>query len=219
MTMLSRGFLLGHPRSFLGLAVGLASYPLLRIMVAPNLRAVCAWDLGATAFLVAMAWAFHATTPADMPRKAEAQQEGEWTVFWVMIAAVGFSFVAIVGALGDTSHLPPPVAKQHVALVAATLVLSWLVTQAVFASRYAHEFYETRRDGTLRGGLLFPGEEAPDYWDFLYFSIVLGMTFQVSDVQISDRQMRRLAAVQGFLGFLFNTVIIALTVNAAAAII
>ncbi len=218
MTVLPRG-VLGHPRSLLGLAVGLASYPLVRLAVEPNLRAVCAWDLGASAFLLSMSWMFYATPPADMPRKAEAQQEGEWTVFWVMIGAVAFSFFALVGALGDTTHLPAGAARRHVAFVAATLILSWLVTQAVFASRYAHEFYETRSDGTLRGGLQFPGESAPDYWDFLYFSIVLGMTFQVSDVQISDRQLRRLAAVQGFIGFLFNTVIIALTVNAAAALI
>lgn len=219
MTVLSRRFLLGHPRSLLGLAVGLASFPLVGHAVTPHLRAVFAWDLGACAFLLAMGWMFFATPPSMMARNAEAQQEGEWTVFWVMIAAVAFSFFAIVGALGDTSHLPPPVAREHVAFTAATLVLSWLVTQAVFASRYAHEFYETKRDGTLRGGLLFPEENEPDYWDFVYFSIVLGMTFQVSDVQISDRKLRRLAAVQGFIGFLFNTVIIALTVNAAAAIL
>ena len=162
---------------------------------------------------------FANTAPVDMPRKAEAQQEGEWTVFWVMITAVAFSFYAIVGALGDTSHLPAAVAKRHVELVAATLVLSWLVTQAVFSTRYAHEYYEVEGNGKLRAGLIFPNEDAPDYWDFLYFSIVLGMTFQVSDVQISDRQLRRLAAAQGFIGFLFNTVIIALTVNAAAALI
>jgi uncharacterized membrane protein len=219
MNIVSRAFLTGHPRSFAGLLAGLASYPILRPFVGSNLRAVCAWDIGATVFLLLFASMFYATAPAAMPRKAEEQQEGEWTVFWVMIAAVGFSFYAIVGALGDTSHLPPAVARAHVGLVAATLVLSWMVTQALFAARYAHEYYETKPDGTLRGGLMFPGEDEPDYWDFLYFSVVLGMTFQVSDVQIADRPLRRLAAVQGFLGFLFNTVIIALTVNAAAAII
>ena len=219
MRLWSRGFLLGHPRSFLGLFVGLVSYPLVGEAVPPNLRAVCAWDLGAAAFLLTIAWMFYTTPPATMPRNAEAQQEGEWTVFWVMIAAVAFSFFAIVVALGDTSHLPHGVARAHVGLVATTLLLSWLVTQAVFATRYAHEYYERGTDGRLRGGLMFPSEEEPDYWDFLYFSIVLGMTFQVSDVQISDRRMRRLATVQGFLGFLFNTVIIALTVNAAAALI
>ena len=219
MTIPPPRFLLGHPRTILGFVTGVVSYGLLIPFSSAALRPVCAWDLGASAFLISMAVMFTGTAPVDMPRNAEAQQEGEWTVFWVMITAVAFSFYAIVGALGDTSHLPPSVAKQHVELVAATLVLSWLVTQAVFSTRYAHEYYERRRDGTLRGGLMFPGEDAPDYWDFLYFSIVLGMTFQVSDVQISDRQLRRLAAVQGFIGFLFNTVIIALTVNAAAALI
>jgi uncharacterized membrane protein len=217
--ILSRRLLLGHPRSLLALVVGLGSYPVMAVLVAPHLRAVCAWDLGALVFLLAIGWMFYVTPPSGMPRNAEAQQEGEWTVFWVMIAAVAFSFVAIVGALGDTSHQPPGVARAHVGFTATTLVLSWLVTQAVFASRYAHEYYERKPDGTLRGGLGFPGEDEPDYWDFAYFSIVLGMTFQVSDVQISDRKLRRLAAVQGFIGFLFNTVIIALTVNAAAALI
>ena len=65
-------------------------------------------------------------------------------------------------------------------------------------------------------GLYFPGGDAPDYWDFVYFAIVLGMTFQVSDVQITSRKLRRLATVHGLLGFLFNTVIVALTVNLAA---
>ena len=73
--------------------------------------------------------------------------------------------------------------------------------------------------GGLRGGLDFPGGEPPDYWDFLYFAVVIGMTFQVSDVQITDRSLRRLALVHGMLGFLFNTVIVALTVNLAAGLL
>ena len=219
MTVASRGFLFGHARSFLGLGAGLLSYPLFALVVSPRLRLVCAWDLGAAVFLIAVSVMFYVGRPADMPRNAEAQEEGEWTVFWVMIAAVAFSFYAILVTMSGTSQMKPDVARAHVALVAATLVLSWLVTQALFALRYAHEYYETRGDGTLRRGLQFPGEDEPDYWDFLYFSIVLGMTFQVSDVQIADRSLRRLATVQGFIGFLFNTVIIALTVNAAASLV
>jgi uncharacterized membrane protein len=219
MTVASRGFLLGHARSFLGLGVGLVSYPILALLIGPRLRAVCAWDLGAAAFLLAVVAMFYVGRPADMPRNAEAQEEGEWSVFWVMIAAVAFSFYAIVVAMSGTSKMSPGVARAHVALVAVTLVLSWMVTQALFALRYAHEYYETRADGTLHRGLQFPDEDEPDYWDFLYFSVVLGMTFQVSDVQIAARTLRRLATVQGFIGFLFNTVIIALTVNAAASLV
>jgi len=99
------------------------------------------------------------------------------------------------------------------------LFLSWLVTHVTFAFRYAHEFYAKDLGGPdVDRGLEFPGETAPDYLDFLYFSLVLGMTFQVSDVQITSRKFRRVAALHGLIGFLFNTVIVAFTVNIAAGL-
>ena len=105
-------------------------------------------------------------------------------------------------------------------LVGGTLALTWLLTQAVFALRYAHEFYTRTDDAPMPdGGLEFPREPRPDYWDFFYFSAILGMTFQVSDVQITSRKLRRLATVHGLLGFLLNTVIIALTVNLASGLL
>ncbi len=211
--------LLGHKRALFAFGLGIVAYVALPHTLAPQTRAVAAWDGGAAAMLVAIATMFARARPDDMPRNAEAQAEGEWTAFWVTIAAVVFSFVAVTRALADASHLSSAVVTLRVSLVAATLLLSWLVTQAVFASRYAHEWYERRADGQLAKGLIFPGEDAPDYWDFVYFSVVLGMTFQVSDVNITARPLRRLAAVHGFLGFVFNTVIVALTVNAAAALI
>ena len=108
----------------------------------------------------------------------------------------------------------------HVLLVAVTLFVSWLMTQTTFAFRYAHEYYELRDDtGGHCEGLDFPGERHPDYLDFLYFSLVLGMTFQVSDVQITARKFRRMAAAHGLLSFLFNTIILALTVNIAAGLV
>ncbi len=96
--------------------------------------------------------------------------------------------------------------------------MSWLVTHAVFALRYAHEYYEARADGA-RGGLDFPGKQLPDYLDFLYLAIVIGMTFQVSDVQVTDRYLRQLVMVHGLLSFLFNTIIVALTVNLVAGLL
>jgi uncharacterized membrane protein len=95
-------------------------------------------------------------------------------------------------------------------------VLSWTLIHTVFAVHYAHAFYG---DGSApgpddAGGLLFPGgDQSPDFWDFFYFSLVLGMTCQVSDVQITGKHMRRLASVHGALSFFFNTVILALTIN------
>jgi uncharacterized membrane protein len=94
------------------------------------------------------------------------------------------------------------------------------MTHTTFAFRYAHEYYEAAPGSSkVDGGLEFPGEDQPDYLDFMYFSLVLGMTFQVSDVQITSRKLRRLATVHGLLSFLFNTIILALTVNIAAGLL
>jgi uncharacterized membrane protein len=93
------------------------------------------------------------------------------------------------------------------------------MTNVTFAYRYAHEFYARREDGTHARGLEFPGEPHPDYLDFLYFAFVLGMTFQVSDVQITSRTLRRVATAHGLIGFVFNAVVLALAVNIAAGII
>ena len=109
---------------------------------------------------------------------------------------------------------------MDVALVASTLLASWLMTHVIFALRYAHEYYARDEGGPeVDRGLDFPGEKQPDYLDFMYFSLVLGMTFQVSDVQITSRKLRRVATLHGLISFLFNTVIVALTVNIAAGLL
>ena len=151
---------------------------------------------------------------------AERQQEGEWTIFWFTVAGTFASFAAIIGEFSVSKDLPRAVRGEHVALVAATLLLSWLLTHTLFALRYAHEYYELQPGHTeVDKGIVFPGDDPPDYWDFFYFAVVLGMTFQVSDVQITSRKLRRLATAHGLLGFLFNTVILALSVNIGASLL
>ncbi len=209
----------GHVRTLLAFAVAVAAFVVLPRSLAPSARLIASWDIGAVFLLAALSLMFASSPPARMPERAERQQEGEWTAFWITVGAVVFSFVAVTRALSGTSHLTARAADIRVGLVAATLLLSWLVTQSIFAARYAHEWYERRASGELARGLSFPDEDEPDYWDFVYFSVVLGMTFQVSDVAIGARPLRRLAAVHGFLGFVFNTVIVALTVNLAAALV
>ena len=156
-----------------------------------------------------------------MAEDAAAQQEGEWTIFWLTVAVVTFSFAAILGEFANIDKdMPAAQRNLHVSLVAFTLFVSWLMTHTTFAFRYAHEYYEVDDSSEgISGGLEFPGEKRPDYLDFMYFSLVLGMTFQVSDVQITSRKFRRVAAVHGLLSFLFNTIILALTVNIAASLL
>ncbi len=136
------------------------------------------------------------------------------------VAAAVFSLAAIFGEFAGVKDLPGSRKSFHIALVAVTLFASWLMMHVTFAFRYAHEYYARDNGGPdFDRGLEFPGETRPDYLDFVYFSLVLGMTFQVSDVQVRSRKLRRLAALHGLLSFVFNTVILALTVNIAAGII
>ncbi len=224
MTMGANGLLpsmiASRPRLFIALLLGLVAAAMLPASLAAYTRAIIGWDVMVGAFLVMIVHLFSVQRPEHMPQDAAAQEEGEWTIFWITVAAVAASFVAIVFEFSASKDLQAGSRQLHVVLVAATLLASWLMTHFVFAMRYAHEFYQVSPGQTvIDEGLEFPGEPAPDYWDFAYFSLVLGMTFQVSDVQITSRKLRRLATVQGVLGFLFNTVIIALTVNIAASLL
>ncbi len=205
----------GHKRTFLGLAIGLLAYGLMPVLHGVP-RVIAAWDVGSLTFLAAVIVWFATTPPKRMPQNADAQQEGEWSIFAITVLGVAVSFAAIVTGFSVSGHLSPHLRQLHVGLVALTLLVSWTVMQAVFAMRYAHEYYSRSDGASIDGGLQFPSDDEPDYWDFTYFAVVLGMTFQVSDVQIASRKLRRLAIVHGFLGFIFNTVIIAVTVNIAS---
>src|ERR1700692_595012 len=207
-----------RPHLFSGAAVALASFLVLTIIPSPALRAVLAWNIGSLVFLVLTAISFLKTQDHDISFEAKRQQEGEWSVFALTLIGAVMSFVAIILFSRISDH------KAHtgfyVAFVVITLALSWLMTNVTFAYRYAHEYYAYDKggDGPDRG-IDFPKDDKPDYLDFIYFSFVLGMTFQVSDCNITAKKLRRLATLQGLIGFLFNTVILALSVNIAASLL
>lgn len=216
----ARRIVAARRRLFIGLVCGLVAVPLLPSTATAMTRAILAWDIGVAVFLVLALILFLTEDHRNMAADAAAQEEGEWTIFALTVAAVVISLVAVAGEFGAAAQLKGASKALHVGLVAVTLLQTWLMMQATFALRYAHEYYAVSGDGpAVDGGLKFPEEEHPDYMDFLYFSLVLGMTFQVSDVAITSRKLRRLAALHGFLGFVFNTVILALTVNIAAGLV
>ncbi len=215
-----RSIIVGHFRLFIAIVIGVAALYALPHAWSDRTRGIAAWDIGAAAYLLLISALFFVTPVSRMPANAIAQEDGEWTLFFIVLAGVTISFAAILGEFGSMKDAPAAAKEMKVAIVASTLALSWLTLQAVFALRYAHEFYAAAVSGTgIDGGLDFPEEKCPDYWDFVYFSIVLGMTFQVSDVQVTSRKLRRLATLHGLLGFVFNTVIIALTVNLASGLL
>jgi len=218
-----------HPRSISGVLAAVVAYVALlpwHLSIAAHLA--LAWDIGALVLLVLLALVFiRETDDVAMATNALKQQDGEWVIFTTTVLGAAVSFAALTLVLADVKAASQDQRGILVALVAGTLLLSWLLTHIVFAVRYAHEYYSASASSDqliaggakVDGGLQFPGDDTPDYWDFVYFSIVVGMTFQVSDVQITSRKLRRLALVHGLIGFLFNTVIVALSVNIAASLL
>ena len=180
------------------------------------------FDGGASVFLIAVVLMMRRATMSDMSRRAAIEDEDRNTVLVLSAIVATAILLAILFELHSAKDLPPDPGSFRVALSVATILLSWFFTNAMFALHYAHEYYgdvDSSRDFQPHRGLSFPGHRDPDYWDFLYFSFVIGMTFQVSDVQVEDHSLRRLVLSHSVLAFLFNVVILAATVNIVADLI
>jgi len=185
------------------------------------IRILCVWDSGMLCFL-ALTWSLMVkATPETMQRNAQSEDEGRLTILSLVTAAACASILAIGFMLKDSKGIPPTILVLHVTLAVVTIVGSWLLVHTIFASHYAHEYYRTGKslEECKADGLDFPSDIEPDYWDFLYFSFIIGMTSQVSDVQVTSRSMRRLALLHGILSFFFNTAIVAMTINTLAGLI
>lgn len=169
------------------------------------------FDAGAVAFLAVQIHQFHQATPARMRRKARLQDAGRWGILW---SGVAFSAVVLV-ALGTELQSGKSGGLLDIAIAAASIMLSWLFLNTLFALHYAHGYYGEY--GKPHEGLDFPGTKEPDYWDFAYFAFVIGMTFQVSDVQVTSRYLRRMVLLHGVIAFFFNVFIIAVSVNIVAS--
>ena len=204
----------GRPRLFLSGALALVIALVLPSTMAGETRGIIGWDVGVAAFLVATMGMIGRADVAGVRQRAAQQDAGRWAILAVTVAAACFSVFAIGFELHAAKGLPPSAAEWRIALAAATVVLSWSFTHVIFALHYAHEYYR----GKTPAGLVFPGDHAPTYPDFLYFSFVVGMTCQVSDVQVTGQALRRLTLVHGVLSFFFNTGILALAINLAAGL-
>jgi len=160
--------------------------------------------------------------PREIRKIARLQDSSRAIIFLFVIAASVISLGAILFLLKETKGHGTADVTGHILLAMASVIVSWWLVHTIFAMRYAHMYYDTDTDdGKTRpyGGLDFPEETEPDYLDFVYFSFVIGMTFQVSDVEISARDIRRLAWIHGLVSFAFNTAIVALSINIISSLI
>ena len=193
------------------------------MVAAPQLRAssgaIAGWDVFCFLFLGLTLHAARQKGPEDIRLRAAHEDQGQ-AVILLMILAACIASVAAVALELSLAHGEHGLEKsRHVAAAVVTLAGSWLLMQVVFALHYAHEYYtsdpETGQDAC---GLEFPGGVAPDYWDFLHFSIIIGVASQTADVAFTSRQMRRLGTVHSLISFAFNTLIVALAINLVAGL-
>ncbi len=211
-----------RPRLILATALAVIVLTLLPHNLRLATRFLCAWNAG-TALFLALTWSrMFSATPIKMRRFAQRDYEGRIALFALIITAACTSLLAIGFMLINQKGLPVSILALHLMLSVMTIVISWFLVQTIFTLQYAHTFYRDCPESDIdqkAGGLDFPDERDPDYWDFLYFSFVIGMTSQVSDIQTTSRVMRRLALIHGVLSFFFNTTILAMGINIIAGLI
>jgi uncharacterized membrane protein len=203
----------GRPRTFISMAIGIAAFFVLPGSLRLVTRMLIGWDIFVAFYLVLAFAMMFRSDMAHIRRNAVMQDDGRFLILLVTALGAFASIAAIVFELG-ASHRSAP----ELALATGTIALSWATVHTTFALHYAHDYYRAAKPR----GLQFPSgdqHDDADYWDFVYFSFVIGMTAQVSDVGITDKTIRRTATVHGVISFVFNTALVALMVNIAASAI
>jgi uncharacterized membrane protein len=202
-----------RPRTFFSIAFAIATFFVLPAALRLVTRLLIGWDTFVALYIVLVYVMMWRSTLSTIRRMAALQDDGRFLIPLLTALGAFASLAAIVFELGQGQHKP---AELMFAVV--TVALSWAAVHTGFALHYAHEYYR----GHAPGGLQFPSgdkDDHADYWDFVYFSFVIGMTAQVSDVGITDKTIRRIATVHGIISFVFNTALLALMVNIAASAI
>lgn len=209
-----------RPRLFLAIVLGLILVAIAPADWRPATRALAGWDIAIAVYLMLAVRLTAGCDANHIRRRAALQDEGRFTILVLVVASALASLVAILAELSGANRHP-----AQLALAGMTILLSWTFMHTIFALHYAHEYYggksgdKAAEKAARGGGLSFPEEESPDYWDFVYFSFVIGMTSQVSDVAVTSRPLRRLVTAHGMVSFIFNVTLLALMVNIAASAI
>jgi uncharacterized membrane protein len=202
-----------RPRTFISVLIGIIAFFLQPGSLRLVTRLLIAWDIFISVYLLLVYIMMSRCGLAHIRRNAILQDDGRFLILLVTALGAFASIAAILFELGGTHR-----SGLALALATGTIALSWAGVHTSFALHYAHDYYR----GAKPGGLQFPNgdqHEHPDYWDFVYFSFVIGMTAQVSDVGITDKTIRRTVTVHGIISFIYNTALVALMVNIAASAI
>ncbi|MCO5936303.1 DUF1345 domain-containing protein [Mucilaginibacter sp. RB4R14] len=210
-----------HYRLYISLLIGAVTFLFVRHNPSAPAVTLITWIAVAASIIVldwiTILWAH----PKDIRKIANLEDSSRFMIFLFVMVASLVSLIAILLLLKSTKNQSNDAVAGYIILAMSAVIVSWWLVHTVFTMRYAHLYYN-KADGkpTPIGGLEFPGDEKePDYLDFIYFSFVIGMTFQVSDVEISSKQIRRLVWAHGLISFAFNTAIVALSINVISGLV
>ncbi len=207
-----------HHRIALAGLGGAIIFGLLFPLTSVDTLAISTWNTMAGIYLL-LAWITMAGADAEATRNHADKGQSNRAILLLVLGAASISVAALAFMYKSGHALSPWQKMMHLALSLQALVFSWLLVHTRFAFHYAHRYYVGGSGNytAQKGGLKFPGDREPDYLDFAYFSFVIGMTSQVSDVAVTSRIMRRLAMAHGLLSFGFNVAVLALSVNILAS--
>jgi uncharacterized membrane protein len=193
-------------RFLLFLAAGAAAVPAAnRLLITDPLTAMAAFDVGAIAFLISCLPLLWIRDPKVIESHA-AQNDANRT-FLLALTGIVMAVLLLAIAAEAVGHPPQPFTRI---LIIATLIVAWLFSNTIYALHYAHLAYI---DEEHCSGIEFPGTSEPVYWDFVYFAFTLGMTFQTSDVTISNQHIRKIVTMHCLAAFVFNIGVLAFTIN------
>ena len=207
-----------RPRLLIAIAIGCLLWVVLPDGLHKATRLLVAWDSGIGLYLVLAMWMMWRSDTNKIRSRAAAQDEGRMAILAMTTFTAMASLAAIVAELATAKSYTGMVKAEHILLSGATVFLSWTFMHTMYALHYAHEFYR-ERNGKLVEGLEFPGHcHAPDYWDFIYYSYIIGTATATADINITSHILRRISTIHCMVAFFFNTTILALTVNIGAGL-
>lgn len=177
------------------------------------------WDTFSLCMIILSWITFSITTSEQIRSQARVQDSSRVLIFITVLISTFAGFLAVLLLIISKKDFKNTEAL-HLTVAIGGMLFAWFLVHTIFTFRYAHIFYgdDEQKPETHAGGLEFPNDKKPDYIDFAYFSFVLGMTFQVSDVDVTSKRLRRLSLLHSILSFIFNTVMIALTINIMAGL-
>ena len=216
--------LLGRPRLIASVVVAIAVF-----LIEPGSMSdrstsmLVAWNGGTVLYIALNLMTIAGATPSTIRWRASLTDEGRFAILILVVLAALATMGAIFVQLHVAKDMRGLTKGLHLALAGLTIVSAWVFIHLTFALHYAHEYFDETK--TLpgetpkwRGGLAFPGTDEPDYWDFLYFSFIIGVASQTADVAITSKSMRRTSLAHSVVAFFFNSAILALTINIAAGL-